>query len=573
MENISIQDQFRDNFVIVLYCTSSIITALAGKFNLDVALLCRLLSVYFNIYWALTLRRNLFLVLAIISFAGCASKPVQQITSETKNIIPVASAPQSVSVAPPQPVITPSTESTSASNTIAAVNSASITSTSTAMQPAATPSPEAALENTATSQIDVWQRIRNGYGMNDSDSKLVASYEKWYARQPEYVERMTERARRYLYFIVGEVEKRGMPTEIALLPMIESAFNPGALSSARASGIWQFIPSTGKNFGMQQNWWYDGRRDVINATNGALDYLQKLHDQFGSWDLALAAYNCGENSVARAIARNRRLHKPTDYAHLRLPKETRGYVPKLMAVKNIVNRPENFGLALTDIPNKPYFAAITTSQHIDVELAAEMAGISMEEFAALNPAHNRPVILQKEDEVLLLPVENVAMFRNNLNSASQPLVSWQACPTKKGENLEEVALRYGISSEKLRTVNGIHRSIKVSNGQTLLVPLNGEQPEIEFTAFNTNLPPTDYRLLNAIRHTVRRGDTLSAIARRYHVKLSSLKSWNKGVRILHPGQHIMVAQPSQSQGVAKANRNIKRAAAHKRIAVKPVSEM
>ena len=441
------------------------------------------------------------------------------------------------------------------------------------MQPAATPSPEAALENTATSQIDVWQRIRNGYGMNDSDSKLVASYEKWYARQPEYVERMTERARRYLYFIVGEVEKRGMPTEIALLPMIESAFNPGALSSARASGIWQFIPSTGKNFGMQQNWWYDGRRDVINATNGALDYLQKLHDQFGSWDLALAAYNCGENSVARAIARNRRQHKPTDYAHLRLPKETRGYVPKLMAVKNIVSRPENFGLALTDIPNKPYFAAITTSQHIDVELAAEMAGISMEEFAALNPAHNRPVILQKEDEVLLLPVENVAMFRNNLNSASQPLVSWQACPTKKGENLEEVALRYGISSEKLRTVNGIHRSIKVSNGQTLLVPLNGEQPEIEFTAFNTNLPPTDYRLLNAIRHTIRRGDTLSAIARRYHVKLSSLKSWNKGVRILHPGQHIMVAQPSQSQGVAKANRNIKRAAAHKRIAVKPVSEM
>lgn len=407
--------------------------------------------------------------------------------------------------------------------------------------------------------------------MQASDSKLVTRYEQWYARQPDYVERMTERARRYLYFITEEVEKRGMPSEIALLPMIESAFNPGAMSSARASGIWQFIPSTGKNFGMQQNWWYDGRRDVINATRGALDYLQKLHDQFGAWDLALAAYNCGENSVMRAQARNRKQHKPTNYASLRLPKETRGYVPKLMAVKNIIDHPEKFGLVLTDIPNKPYFSEVTTTRHIDVELAAEMAGISMEEFAALNPAHNRPVILQKEDEVLLLPVENVAIFRTNLERASQPLVSWQACPTKKGENLEEVALRYGITPEKLRSVNGIHRSIKVSNGQTLLVPLNGEQPETEFTAFNTNLPPTDNSLLNAIRHIVRRGDTLSGIARRYHVRLASLKSWNRGVRLLHPGQHILVAQPAQR--VAKASRNIKRVSAHKRVATPTTAKM
>jgi len=407
--------------------------------------------------------------------------------------------------------------------------------------------------------------------MNEPDSKLVARYEKWYAKQPDYVMRMTERSRRYLYFIADEVEKRGMPSEIALLPMIESAFNPGALSSARASGIWQFIPSTGKNFGMQQNWWYDGRRDVINATRGALDYLQKLHDQFGAWDLALAAYNCGENSVMRAQARNRKHHKPTNYASLSLPKETRGYVPKLMAVKNIVNHPENFGLVLAEVPNKPYFSEVTTTRHIDVELAAEMAGISMEEFTALNPAHSRPVILQKEDEVLLLPVDNVDTFRANLEHANQPLVSWQACPTKKGENLELVALRYGITPEKLHTVNGIHRSVKVSNGQTLLVPLNGEQPENEFTAFNTNLPPTDNSLLNAIRHTVRKGDTLSGIARRYHVKLSSLKSWNHGVKILRPGQHIMVAQPA-TQNVSKGNRAIKRVSAHKRAPSRRVSK-
>lgn len=409
--------------------------------------------------------------------------------------------------------------------------------------------------------------------MDEPDSKLVGRYEQWYAKQPDYVARMTERARRYLYFIVEEVEKRNMPTEIALLPMIESAFNPSAQSAARASGIWQFIPSTGKHFGMQQNWWYDGRRDVINATRGALDYLQKLHDQFGAWDLAFAAYNCGENSVVRAQARNRKRHKPTNYASLRLPRETRGYVPKLMAVKNIINHPESFGLVLSDIPNKPYFAEVTTTRHIDVEMAAELAGISMEEFTALNPAHSRPVILQKENEVLLLPVDKVDTFRANLENASQPLVSWQACPTKKGENLEKVALRYGITADKLRSVNGIHRSAKVSNGQTLLVPLNGEQPEIEFTAFNTNLPPTDNSLLNAIRHTVRRGDTLSAIARHYHVRLSSLKSWNRGVRILHPGQHILVAQPIQRASRSKTNRNIKRVSTRNRIVFQTTSKM
>lgn len=415
-------------------------------------------------------------------------------------------------------------------------------------------------------QHDVWHRIRSGFGMRQQDSKQIARYEQWYASRPDYVERMTERGKRYLYFIVEEVEKRGMPMEIALLPMIESAFNPGAYSTARASGIWQFIPSTGKNFGMQQNWWYDGRRDVISATKGALDYLQKLHDQFGEWDLALAAYNCGENSVMRAQARNRKRHLPTNYASLNLPKETRGYVPKLMAVKNIVSYPESFGLTLTDVPNKPYFAEVSPSRHIDVELAATMAEITMEEFTALNPAHNRPVILNKEDEVILIPVENVAIFNANLQRADQPLVSWQACPTKKGEDLDDLAARYGISTEKLRSVNGIHRSIKASTGQTLLVPLNGEQAENEFTAFNTHLPPTDNSLLNAVKHTVRKGDTLSSIARRYHVKLSSLQSWNRGVKILRPGQHILVAQrASQPQRVSKQARVIKTSANNKKL--------
>jgi membrane-bound lytic murein transglycosylase D len=425
-----------------------------------------------------------------------------------------------------------------------------------------------------SNQIDVWQRIRNGYGMREQDSKLIARFEQWYAGKPEYVERMTDRARLYLYFIVEEVEKRGMPMEIAILPMIESAFYPGAYSTARASGIWQFIPSTGKSFGMQQNWWYDGRRDVISATKGALDYLEKLHDQFGAWDLALAAYNCGENCIMRAQSRNRKLGRPTNYASLKLPKETVQYVPKLMAVKNIVSYPESFGLVLTDIPNKPYFAEVTTARHIDVELAAEMAGITMEEFTALNPAHNRPVILQKDNEVLLLPVHSVETFRENLERANQPLVTWQACPTKKGENLDEVASRYGITAEKLRLVNGIHRSLKLSTGQTLLVPLNGEQAENEFTAFNTHLPPTDNSLLNAVKHVVRKGDTLSSIARRYHVKLASLKSWNRGVRIIRPGQHILVAQraqTSQAQRNNKPARVIKASTSNRKAIRKPAN--
>ena len=479
-------------------------------------------------------------------------QPADTSVSANQPAVPAAPADDSqTKLSPDQPTIPPNQSATTISES-----------------PLAVPVTSPIIADNTIPQIDIWQRIRNGYAMRDQDSKLITRYEQWYARQPEYVDRMTERSRRYLYFIVQEVEKRGMPTEIALLPMIESAFNPGALSSARASGIWQFIPSTGKNFGMQQNWWYDGRRDVVSATMGALDYLQKLHDQFGEWDLALAAYNCGENAVMRAQARNRKRHLPTNYASLKLPKETRGYVPKLLAVKNIINNPGNFGLKLTEVPNKPYFAEVSTSRYIDVELVAEMAGISMEEFAALNPAHNRPVILQKNDESLLLPVENVETFRANLERADQPLVSWQACPTKKGDNLDDLASRYGITLEKLRSVNGIHRSINVSNGQTLLVPLNGVVAENEFTAFNTHLPPTDQSLLNAIRHTVRKGDTLSGIARRYHVRLTSLKSWNKGVRILRPGQHILVAQPI-SHRAAKPNRTVKKVSTRAKIKVQP----
>jgi membrane-bound lytic murein transglycosylase D len=403
---------------------------------------------------------------------------------------------------------------------------------------------------------DLWSRIRSDFAMSELNSKLVAKHEKWYADHPDYVARMTERARLYLYYITEEVERRGMPSEIALLPMIESAFNPGAYSTSRASGIWQFIPSTGKKFGMQQNWWYDGRRDVISATNGALDYLQNLHNMFGDWELALAAYNCGEGAVLRAQAHNRKRGLPTNYASLKLLKETRNYVPKLMAIKHIVADPASFGLPLQDIPNEPYFAAVATTKHIDVKLAAQLADITEDEFAALNPAHNRPVILQDSNDFILLPINKIQNFKTNLENYDKPLVSWQSYQPKKGERLDKLAPRFGLSLENLKSVNGLSRRGNISTGQTLLVPLNGEESESGFEAFNMHLAPTDS--LSRTKHTVRSGETLGGLSRHYHVSIAKLKQWNGPLKIIRIGQTIIIAQAGISQPYGHRNKSRER---------------
>ena len=253
---------------------------------------------------------------------------------------------------------------------------------------------------------NLWDRIRKGFGLNDVNSPLVQQQIEWFASHPDYIRRTVERSSRYLHYIVEEVQKRGMPTEIALLPVIESAFNPVAYSRAHASGIWQFIPSTGKLYGLQQNFWYDGRRDVMAATNAALDYLEKLYDMFGSWDLALAAYNWGEGAVSRAIAKNTARGLPGDYQSLTMPSETRYYVPRLQAVKSIVANPAQYGLTLAEIPNRPYFATVTTSRHIDMRLAAKLADTPLEEFMSLNPGYSRPVIRASGEQTLLVPVES-----------------------------------------------------------------------------------------------------------------------------------------------------------------------
>ena len=394
----------------------------------------------------------------------------------------------------------------------------------------------------ATDKSDLWARIRSGFAMRDLDSPLIAKHEQMYAKRPDYVARITDRGRRYLYYITEEVERRGMPSEIALLPMIESAFNPGAYSTSAASGIWQFIPSTGKHFGMEQNWWYDGRRDVVGATNGALDYLQKLHTQFGDWELALAAYNCGEGAIARAQERNRRAGLATTYSSLQIPAETRNYVPKLLAVKNIIANPASFGLALQDIENKPYFAAISTSKQMDVKMFAELADISMEEFSALNPAHNRPVILQDHNDLILLPIDHVETFLTNLEKNNKPLISWQSYQPKVGERLDELAPRFGLSVSTLKSVNSLSTRGDISSGQTLLVPLNGETNDEELEAFNMHLLPNHTSKARTLQHTVRKGETLRNIAKHYHVSVKNLQAWNGHIKNIKVGQTLTLIQ-------------------------------
>jgi membrane-bound lytic murein transglycosylase D len=377
---------------------------------------------------------------------------------------------------------------------------------------------------------DLWDRIRKGLALSDLRNPRVASHEAAFASEPVYLGRIVERSRRYLHHIVEEVEKRGMPMEIALLPIVESAFNPKAYSSARASGIWQFMPGTGKHYGLQQNWWHDERRDVHAATNAALDYLESLHRRFGDWELALASYNSGEGRVGRAIAYNRARGLPTDFSSLQLPTETRNYVPKLIAVRNIVRAPERFGLTLAYIPDKPYFIAVSTDKHIDLKRAAEFAEIPVDEFLALNPAFNRPVIAAKESRSILVPAETADIFLAKLGNPDQPLVSWRSQKLSRGEAFEKVADRFGISSSELKQVNGIPSHKKIAGGGMVLVPVamtSQQQPaHIDHEATPESSVASPYVAPPSISHTVKRGETLSKIARRYGVSGKALQAWN-----------------------------------------------
>ena len=333
----------------------------------------------------------------------------------------------------------------------------------------------------ATHQKDLWARLRTGFAMPDLDNALVRRKTREYAASAEYLQRMFERSRIYLYHIVEEIEKRGLPTELALLPMVESAFNPMAYSRAQASGLWQFVPGTGKRFELKQNSWYDGRRDIVDSTEAALHYLTALHNRYGDWHLALASYNWGENAVARAVAKNRKAGKRTDYSSLRMPAETRNYVPKLQALKNIISEPSKYGVELAPIPNERYFTTVLTGRaELDVALAARLAEMRVQDFKALNPGFSHTLVRSPKHLRIVLPSEKVAVFHENIARHDR-----------------------GQSASA-----GATRSPKV------------------------NAPRV---------HRVEPGDTLSAIALRYRVRLADLKRWNPGVEVLQIGQGIHLA--------------------------------
>lgn len=394
---------------------------------------------------------------------------------------------------------------------------------------------------------DLWERIRRGFAMKDLQGPLVDDRTQWYASRPDYVERMTGRSSRYMFHIVEELERRKMPTELALLPFIESAFNPQANSTAKASGMWQFIPSTGRAFNLKQNMFRDERRDVLASTGAALDYLQKLYNMFGDWHLALAAYNWGEGSVGRAIAKNQRAGLPTDYASLNMPNETRYYVPKLQAVKNIIANPAAYNLKLPDVANHPYFVTVTTARDVDVELVAKLAELPLAEFKALNPSFNRPVILGATNPQILLPFDNAEKFQANLTQYKKPLSSWTAVTVGNRERVETLAGRLGVDAGMIRDVNKIPKGMRLKAGSTVLVPkaahvekdISQNVADNGQMAIEPDLPDTKKVVVRA-----RKKDTAAKLAARYGVTAGQVKAWN-GLRgdALKPGQAITLTLP------------------------------
>jgi membrane-bound lytic murein transglycosylase D len=319
---------------------------------------------------------------------------------------------------------------------------------------------------------DLWARIRSGYAIPDLDNQLVAKNTQWYAARPDYLARTASRASLYLYHVVSELEKRGMPTELALLPVIESAFNPQALSTANAAGIWQFVPGTGKTFNLEQNMFKDERRGVLASTDAALTYLQKLYTMFGDWQLALAAYNWGEGNVQKAIKRNQSLGKPTDFDSLSelMPVETRNYVPKLQAVKNIIANPAQYGISLPAIDNSPYFTQVDKGSDIDVAIAAQLAEMSVDEFKALNPQFKKPVITG-DDTKILLPKENAEKFHINLAQWGHALSTWTTHKiTGAKETMASLASKFHTTPQVIRQANNIPASSHLKAGSTILVP-------------------------------------------------------------------------------------------------------
>ncbi len=446
-----------------------------------------------------------------------------------------SAAPQPAPVAPPAPApaTPPAVQSVQTAQPVPAAQAPVAVprnSAQTAVAPAQAPADEAPIVATRpTNDADLWARIRRGYRMPDLQSELVTSQEQWYATRASYIGRMTERSNKYLYHIVEELERRNMPTELALLPFIESAFNPQAVSGAKAAGMWQFMPATGRDYALKQNIFRDDRRDVLASTRAALDYMQKLYRMFGDWHLALAAYNWGEGSVQRAIAKNQRDGLGLGYLDLNMPNETRNYVPKLQAVKNIVLTPSLFNAQLPEIPNHPYFQSIPLARDLDVALAAKLAEIKLDDFKQLNPSANKPVLFASLTKQILLPWDNAGIFERNLAIHNGQTAGWTVWTAPNTMKAADAARRVGMNEAQFREINRIPPRMLIKAGSTLLVPRGATQQKdvSEQVADNGQISFAPEIVLVKQSVKLRKATSLAALASKYNVSAANLAGWNK----------------------------------------------
>jgi membrane-bound lytic murein transglycosylase D len=382
--------------------------------------------------------------------------------------------------------------------------------------------------------VDVWERVRKGYAIPNLEGPLVDKWVAYYAARPEYIQRMADRSGKYLYYIVNEVNRRNLPTELALLPFIESAFDPNALSSAQASGLWQFIPSTGTQFKLEQNWWRDQRRDPIASTHAALDYLEYLFNYQGDWYLAFASYNWGEGAVKRAMNQATRSGKTPQFENLRFPQETENYIPKLQAIKNIIANPKRYSIVLPTINNEPYFVSIKKDKDIDLIVAAKLAHMPIEEFMALNPSFNQGVIMADHLSEIILPIDKAPTYLANLAEYEGDLTSWKKYPAREGESILAIAQKFNVSVDLLRQANDLNRRLRsLPMARSLVIP--GATATVATSTLKID------RSFKTQGHQVRFGETLVSIAYRYQISPQTLKDINslKNNKVI-VGQKILI---------------------------------
>tara|TARA_R110001606_G_scaffold377844_1_gene537211 strand:- start:102039 stop:103637 length:1599 start_codon:yes stop_codon:yes gene_type:complete len=410
----------------------------------------------------------------------------------------------------------------------------------------------------------LWGRIRQGFMLDPTaiDNPRIDRQRLAYASEPRYFELTSKRSERYLHYVVEQLDERGMPLELALLPFVESGYNPMALSRSQAAGIWQFIPSTGKVFSLRQDSWYDGRRDITASTQAALDYLSKLNEMFdGDWLLAMAAYNCGEGCVGRAVEANRAKGLPTDYWSLDLPYETMNYVPKLLALSQIIERPELHGTVLPELADSPYFAAVTIERQLDLHKAAELADIPPEDFIKLNPAFKQRVTAPGAYQ-LLVPIDRLEQFSTALAELPEDEhVNYQRYSVRAGDNLSQIASRYNVKVSALRDVNQLDSNL-LRVGQVLMLPLSAQSLSAQ-AASSQNQSQTSSALSSApnattTRYQVRAGDNLWEIARKHGISVASLKQQNLlDTTALRVGQTLTIpGQKNASQNTQNARKPV-----------------